>query len=193
MGKRLLVLGMVLLLACCDGGGAGTSAPTGAGTTRPAADSTVAAPAVKVELVRAVALDLDARFHAVGVGVDRGGSAYVANTVRHRVEVFDAGGRPLRSWGGKGAAAGKLRFYQTTRSPSAGSPSPPTAPCTSATAATTGCRCSSPDGTLRFLWGEPGDGPGDFAEPGAVALGPGGEVHVVDTRLARLQVFRRRG
>jgi DNA-binding beta-propeller fold protein YncE len=42
------------------------------------------------------------------VAVDRAGRVYVTDTGHDRIEVFDAGGIPLRSWGTSGAASGQF-------------------------------------------------------------------------------------
>ena len=51
------------------------------------------------------------------------------------------------------------------------------------------------DVRLRFVtaWGQKGSAPGQFDNPCAVALGPDGELHVVDTWNNRIQVFGKDG
>jgi sugar lactone lactonase YvrE len=39
------------------------------------------------------------------------------------------------------------------------------------------------------FWGKPGTGPGEFKQPGAIAVGARGDVYVADTWNSRIQVF----
>jgi NHL repeat-containing protein len=163
MAMSLLVLGIAVLLASCgDDGESGAPGSTGATVTtaQPAVTLTLAAAAVEVEFVRAVPLDLDGRFHAVGVGVDRGGSVYVANTVRHRVEIFDARGRAVGSWGGKGTAAGRLRFYQDPEVTIGGLAVTPDGTVYVADSGNGRVQVFDAKGRYRRGWGRPGSGQG---------------------------------
>lgn len=47
----------------------------------------------------------------------------------------------------------------------------------------------APDGELRFSWGEPGEGPGQFRLPHGLAVDRRGTVYVADRENARIQVF----
>ncbi len=49
--------------------------------------------------------------------------------------------------------------------------------------------CFSPDGTLRFSWGEPGTGPGQFHLPHGIAVAADGRVLVADRENDRIQFF----
>ena len=42
-------------------------------------------------------------------------------------------------------------------------------------------------------WGTPGDGPGEFAAPEGIAIGPNGRIYVADTNNHRVQVFSSEG
>tara|TARA_Y100000780_G_scaffold20504_1_gene17399 strand:+ start:158 stop:709 length:552 start_codon:yes stop_codon:yes gene_type:complete len=51
----------------------------------------------------------DGQFHnPKGISVDRAGNVYVAETINHRVQVFDSNGRFLRKWGSEGSGDGQF-------------------------------------------------------------------------------------
>jgi len=49
--------------------------------------------------------------------------------------------------------------------------------------------CFAADGTFRFSWGRPGDGPGEFTTPHAVWVDPAERVLVADRENNRVQLF----
>ena len=49
--------------------------------------------------------------------------------------------------------------------------------------------CFTADGTFRFSWGQPGDGPGEFTTPHAVWVDPAERVLVADRENNRVQLF----
>ncbi len=49
--------------------------------------------------------------------------------------------------------------------------------------------CFTADGTFRFSWGRPGDGPGEFTTPHAVWVDPAERVLVADRENNRVQLF----
>ena len=51
----------------------------------------------------------DGQFHnPKGISVDRAGNVYVAETISHRVQVFDSNGRFQRKWGSEGSGNGQF-------------------------------------------------------------------------------------
>ena len=51
----------------------------------------------------------DGQFHnPKGISVDRAGNVYVAETINHRVQVFDSNGRFQRKWGSEGSGNGQF-------------------------------------------------------------------------------------
>ena len=51
----------------------------------------------------------DGQFHnPKGTSADRAGNVYVAETINHRVQVFDSNGRFLRKWGSEGSGDGQF-------------------------------------------------------------------------------------
>ena len=51
----------------------------------------------------------------------------------------------------------------------------------------------TPDGTLLFSWGEPGDGPGQFNLPHGLGVDKEGHVYVADRENSRIQIFDKNG
>jgi len=51
----------------------------------------------------------------------------------------------------------------------------------------------SPDGQLRFSWGEPGAGPGQFHVPHGIAIDRSGVVYIADRENSRIQLFTPKG
>ena len=51
----------------------------------------------------------------------------------------------------------------------------------------------APDGELRFSWGEPGDGPGQFKTPHGVSVDREGLIYVSDRMNTRVQIFSAQG
>lgn len=49
--------------------------------------------------------------------------------------------------------------------------------------------CFAPDGTLRFSWGEPGIGPGQFQLPHGILIDRDQKVYVADRQNNRIQIF----
>jgi len=126
-----------------------------------------------------------------GIAVGGSGHVYVWDTGNRRVQVFDSEGRFLRSW----PAAYRLGTVE---------PWPVTAFEVSACgiAATRDdvvyltdraahrVVAFAADGTVLGAWGGPGSGPGQFDKPRDVAVGPNGNVYVVDFGNRRIQVFQ---
>ena len=125
---------------------------------------------------------------AHGISIDGEGNVWLADTGDHTVRKFTPEGRPLLSLGTPHQCAPRMGgepFNQPTRV---------------AVAANGDLYVSdgygnarvhvfAPDGEYRFGWGSPGDGPGQFLNPHAVAIGPGGRVYVCDRSNRRVQVF----
>ena len=53
--------------------------------------------------------------------------------------------------------------------------------------------CFAADGSFRFSWGQPGDGPGEFTTPHAVWVDPAERVLVADRENNRVQLFDLKG
>ena len=119
------------------------------------------------------------------IAVDGAGTLYVTNTGNDRIDVFDRGGRLLRSFGASGRSNGPVQH--------AARASPPTRPAIRAVADSVNGRVQllNPDGTIAAVWGSPAPGPTILPNPVAVAFDAAGTAYVLDQRRARILVFDR--
>ncbi|HEX7298037.1 MAG TPA: NHL repeat-containing protein [Solirubrobacteraceae bacterium] len=119
-----------------------------------------------------------------GLAVDRPGNVYVANTGNDRVDVFDRGGRLLRSFGGSGRAPGQFDEPLGVAADASG---------IRAVADSVNGRVEllNPDGSLAAVWGSPAPGPTILPKPVAVAFDASGNAYVLDSRRSTIVVFSR--
>jgi tripartite motif-containing protein 71 len=119
-----------------------------------------------------------------GLAVDAQGNVYVANTGDDRIDVFDRGGRLLRSFGASGRAAGQFDEPLGVAVDASG--------IRAVTDSVNGrVELLNPDGTLTAVWGSPAPGPTILPRPVAVAFDAGGNAYVLDSRRSRIVVFSR--
>jgi sugar lactone lactonase YvrE len=119
-----------------------------------------------------------------GLAVDRSGNVYVANTGNDRVDVFDRGGRLLRSFGTSGRAEGQFNTPSGVAADSNG--------IRAVTDAVNGrVELLGPDGTVISSWGSPNPGPTILPRPVAIAFDVPGNAYVLDQRRAVIVVFSR--
>ncbi|MEN3279453.1 MAG: tripartite motif-containing protein 71 [Solirubrobacteraceae bacterium] len=119
-----------------------------------------------------------------GLAVDRGGNVYVANTGDDRIDVFDRGGRLLRSFGSSGRAAGQFDEPVGVAADASG--------IRAVTDAVNGrVELLNPDGSVARVWGSPNPGPTILPDPVATAFDSAGNLYVLDRRRARIVVFAR--
>jgi sugar lactone lactonase YvrE len=119
-----------------------------------------------------------------GLAVDRSGNVYVANTGNDRVDVFDRGGRLLRSFGTSGRAEGQFNTPTGVGADSDG--------IRAVTDAVNGrVELLGPDGTVISSWGSPNPGPTILPRPVAVAFDVPGNAYVLDQRRGVIVVFSR--
>ncbi len=119
-----------------------------------------------------------------GIAVDASGLIYVANTGNDRVEVFDRGGRLVRSIGASGRATGQFDAPMGVATDSAG--------IRAVTDSVNGrVQLLNPDGTVAAVWGSPAPGPTLLPRPVAVAFDAAGNAFVLDQRRSRIAVFQR--
>lgn len=131
------------------------------------------------------------------IALDDAGDVYVADTINHRVQVFDADGRFLRKWGSAGVGDGQFtnlggialdgarnvyvvdaddmleqegKIFSSNRS---------------------GHRVQVFDSSGRFQrqWGSKGSADGQFQMPQGIAIDVAGNVYVADALNHRVQVF----
>lgn len=110
---------------------------------------------------------------------------YVADSVAHRIVVYQGGKRVL-TWGKRGGADGEFNFPTHLFLDRSGNLFVTDA---------LNYRIQAFDRTGKFLWkiGQQGDGSGSFAAPKGAALDIQGHLYVVDALFDAVQIFNRRG
>jgi sugar lactone lactonase YvrE len=119
-----------------------------------------------------------------GIASDRSGNVYVANTGNDRIDVFDRGGRLLRSFGTSGRTEGQFNTPSGVAADSNG--------VRAVTDAVNGrIELLGADGSIISSWGSPNPGPTILPRPVAVAFDVPGNAYVVDQRRGVVVVFSR--
>ncbi len=118
------------------------------------------------------------------IASDATGALYVTNTGNDRIDVFDIGGRLLRSWGISGRGSGQFNAPLGVAADAGG---------IRAVADSVNGRIEllHPDGSIASSWGSPSPGPTILRSPAAVAFDGAGDAYVLDQRRARIFVFAR--
>jgi uncharacterized protein (TIGR03663 family) len=126
-----------------------------------------------------------------GLASDRSGNLYVADTLNHRVAVFDRNGRFLRAWGSAGSGRGQF----SSRDSPLGLAVAPDGRIYVADTWNQRIEVFSKTGAFIKQWGGGpiGNGPGQFFGPRSVAVSASGRVYVADTGNERIQVFSSSG
>jgi DNA-binding beta-propeller fold protein YncE len=139
-----------------------------------------------------------ANAHGITIGPDD--TVYCVDNVDHTVRIFTPTGELLRTIGtaGVGSDTGSgdsgsylrvLRGAEPFNKPTQLAIAPSGDLYVTDGYANARVHCFSPDGALRFSWGGPGTGPGEFHIPHALAIDPAGRVLVCDRENSRIQVF----
>jgi DNA-binding beta-propeller fold protein YncE len=118
------------------------------------------------------------------IASDAAGAIYVTNTGNDRIDVFNIGGKLLRSWGVSGRGPGQFNAPLGIAADANGF---------RAVADSTNGRLEllNPDGSVATSWGSPSPGPTILRQPVAVAFDAAGDAYVLDQRRARIFVFAR--
>jgi len=114
------------------------------------------------------------------------GRLYVAETLAHRIDVFDLDGDYLSSFGGRGESEGLLNFPTYLSLTPAGE-------LLVTDAMNFRIDRFDAEGRLLGSFGRHGDGSGDFARPRGVAVDRDGVVYVADGLFDNVQLFTRKG
>ena len=118
------------------------------------------------------------------IASDSSGALYVTNTGNDRIDVFDRGGRLLRSFGTSGRGPGQFNAPLGVAADANG---------LRAVADSVNGRIEllNPDGSIASIWGSPSPGPTILRQPVAVAFDAAGDAYVLDRRRGRIFVFAR--
>jgi ABC-type Fe3+ transport system permease subunit/sugar lactone lactonase YvrE len=123
---------------------------------------------------------------AEGLGIDKQGRIYVADSCNHRIEIFSGDGKFLRMYGHAGSGVGELSYpYDVQVDPA------------------TGMQFVCEFGNSRIqifdaddkpveILGGPGGDPGQFSNPWGIALDSQGNLYVADAMNNRVQKFLRK-
>jgi sugar lactone lactonase YvrE len=119
-----------------------------------------------------------------GIATDQAGLVYVANTGNDRVDVFDNGGKLVRTMGRSGRASGQFDEPTGVAADASG--------IRVVTDAVNGrVQLLGPDGSVVAVWGSPNPGPTILPDPVAAAFDSAGNAYVLDGRRSRIIVFSR--
>lgn len=126
-----------------------------------------------------------------GIASDPAGNLYVADTLNHRIAVFDRHGTFVRAWGSAGAGKGQFSSRDSPLGLAVG----PDGRVYVADTWNQRIEVFSKTGAFIRQWGGGpiGNGPGQFFGPRSVAVSTTGRVYVADTGNERIQVFSRDG
>lgn len=119
-----------------------------------------------------------------GIAVDKQGLIYVTNTGNDRIDVFDRGGKLLRSMGRSGRGSGQFDTPSGVSADASG---------IRAVADSVNGRVQflGPDGSVVSVMGSPSPGPTILPDPVATAFDAQGNAYVLDQRRSRIVVFSR--
>jgi DNA-binding beta-propeller fold protein YncE len=119
-----------------------------------------------------------------GLAVDAQGQVYVTNTGNDRIEVFDRGGRYVRSFGTSGRGSGQFNAPTGVAADAQGF--------RAVTDAVNGrLVLLAPDGSVVTSWGSPAPGPTILPRPVGVVFDAAGNAYALDQRRPKIVVFDR--
>ena len=121
-----------------------------------------------------------------GIAVSNAGQVYVADTVNHRIQVFDAMDQFLSKWGSRGSGPGQFHFPVAIAVDESGN-------VFVADQSNNRIQKFTDDGEFVLEWGTEGDADGQFQFPTDLAVNSLGNVLVVDLLSYRVQMFAENG
>ena len=122
---------------------------------------------------------------AEGLGIDAHDRVYVADSCNHRIQVFDADGKFLRTYGKAGSGPGELSYPYDVRIDREGRQYV-------CEFGNSRIQVFGPDDRPLEILGGRGSAPGQFSNPWSIALDSKGDLYVADAMNHRVQKFVRR-
>ena len=134
----------------------------------------------------------DGQYYAPsGVALGPDGRIVLADAGNQRIQVFHSNGTLVTAFGSYGNGSGQ--FYNPSDVAVGPDGRIVVADSTSWRSGTHRIQVFHPNGTFEHTFGSYGDGQGQFNNPSAVAVGPGGRIVVLDAANSRIQVFHPNG
>lgn len=124
-----------------------------------------------------------------GIASDSAGRLYVADTLNHRIAVFDGNGTFVRAWGSAGSGQGQFSSRDSPQGLTVG----PDGKVYVADTWNQRIEVFTGSGVFIRQWGTGGNGTSQFFGPRSVAVSPNGRVYVADTGNERIQIFSATG
>lgn len=126
-----------------------------------------------------------------GIASDRAGNLYVADTLNHRIAVYNPRGRLIRTWGSAGTGPGQFSPRDSPQDVTVG----PEGLVYAVDTWNQRVEVFTAKGHLVRTWGGGpiGSQPGQFYGPRGIVVSSAGRVYVADTGNKRIQVFSKGG
>ncbi len=128
-----------------------------------------------------------------GLTLDRAENLYVVDSGNHRIQVFNANGKFLRTWGKKGNGEGELSLIDAEHEGFGGVAVAADGRVYVADSLNARIEVFDANGKFLFQWGKAGKSEGQFTRPIDLALDAQGNVFVIDDRSDQVSKFDAEG